>query len=105
MCVKRVVQPTELLQPVQHPVLPWNNVGADLMDLNSAAYLIIVDYFSHYINVIPLTNTISLTIVKHLHCVCATHDYPATMATGNGLKFSSEAFATFYTTNGQEPLT
>ncbi|XP_065185817.1 uncharacterized protein K02A2.6-like [Sycon ciliatum] len=99
VCTKHRVQSTEPLQPVQRPTLPWHTVGADLMEFNGTTYLVIVDYLSRYLDVVPLTATTSIAVIKHLHRICAEHGFPSTLVTDNGPQFASEALTEFCTAN------
>ena len=65
------------------------------MEFDGTTYLVIIDYLSRYLDVILLTTTTSVAVVKHLHRVFAMHGFPDTIVTDNGPQFESEAFATF----------
>ena len=60
-------QQKEPLTPHPVPSLPWNKVGTDLFEYGGRNYLVLVDYFSNFIEVVPLYNdTKSETIIKHI---------------------------------------
>ena len=46
------------------PSGPWQRVGSDLFDLNGRTYLVIVDYYSNFIEVAHLNNTTSTSLIK-----------------------------------------
>lgn len=61
----RVNQKEPLLQ---HPVpsRPWDKIGADYFTINSQDYLIVVDYFSKYPEVIPVQSKMSDSTVQSI---------------------------------------
>ena len=87
--------PKELL--LHHPVpeRPWARVGADLFELNSHSYLVLVDYYSGFIEVEQLLDTKSEVIIKLCKSQFSRHGIPDTLVTDNGPQFSSEAFKDF----------
>ena len=56
-------QPKETLLCYEIPKLPWAKVGIDLMSFHEKNYLIVVGYFSSFIEVDPLIDTTSKTVV------------------------------------------
>ena len=49
-------QHKEPLTPHPVPSLPWNKVGTDLFEYEGRNYIVLVDYFSNFIKVVPLYN-------------------------------------------------
>ena len=78
------------------PSLPWNKVGTDLFEYKGSHYLILVDYYSNFIEVAPLQNdTKSVTVIKHIKASIARHGIMETLISDNGPQFVSDAFAKF----------
>lgn len=50
-CVKERANVTEPLMPSKLPDRPWQKLGADLFTLKNKDYLLVVDYFSRYVEV------------------------------------------------------
>ena len=94
-CVKSYVPPKEPLITSPLPTRPWQKLAADLFELNKSHYLIIVDYFSRYPEVIKLTSTTSVSIINVLKSIFARHGIPSTLITDNGPQFSSSEFKKF----------
>ena len=55
-CTRENPQGTDPLIPSQLPDSPWQVVGTDLFELKGAHYLLAVDYFSRYPELIKLTS-------------------------------------------------
>ena len=53
-------QGEEPLMTSELPKYPWQVMGTDLFELNKANYLLVVDYFSRYPEVLQLMSTTSL---------------------------------------------
>ena len=58
-------------------------------------FLIIVDSFSKWLEVIPVNNTSSKSTIKALQQCFTTHGYPQVIISDNGSVFSSEEFTFF----------
>ena len=67
----------------------------DLFTLDGFCYLIIVDYFSRYPEVIKLRKTTSSSIIEAVKAVFSRHSIPETVLSDNGPQFSSMEFAKF----------
>ena len=82
------------MQPV--PELPWSKVGTDLFEVNGFHYLIMVDYYSNFIEVSPLQHdTRTSTIVKQMKASIARYGIMDTLVSDNGPQFSSQEFKQF----------
>ena len=77
------------------PSLLWQKVATDLLDLQNRMYLLVVDYYSRYVELAKLTSTTSPTIIQHLKSIFARHGVPESVVSDNGPQYSSNAFATF----------
>ncbi len=78
------------------PELPWEEVATDLFDYQGSKYLLVVDYFSKFIEVKKLgTNSTSSPIINALTQIFATHGIPQRLRSDNGPPFNSSEFAEF----------
>jgi transposase InsO family protein len=83
-----------IMQPV--PELPWSKVGTDLFEVDGFHYLIMVDYYSNFIEVSPLQHdTRTSTIVKQMKANIARYGIMDTLVSDNGPQFSSQEFKQF----------
>ena len=55
------------------PSHPWEKVASDLFHLNNSTYLIVVDYFSCYSEVVQLLSTTSRNVIKALQTIFSCH--------------------------------
>ena len=98
-CREHLVQRKEPLIPSKLPAYPWEEVGADLFQLRGVTYLLVVDYFSKFPELIKLTSTTASNVINALKAVFARHGIPSCLRSDNGPQFDCsemEAFATSY---------
>jgi len=65
-------QPAEPLKPTLTPDLPYNTVGCDVFQFQSEKYLVIVDYYSKYIDTEKLGSETTSVITSAL-LKCSVH--------------------------------
>ena len=58
------------------PSRPWERVGVDLFELHGKVYIVIVDYFSRWVEYRKLTSLTSEHTIEELKEVFATHGIP-----------------------------
>lgn len=66
------------------PGRPCSKVGSDLLECNGVHYLLYVDYYSKWIEVVKLDNSISSNIICHLKSQFARHGIPDELIGDNG---------------------
>lgn len=74
---------------------PWEKVGIDLFSYKSKTYLIVVDYYSKYIELALLNNYNSETVTTHLKSIFSRHGIPQKVISDNGPPFNSDKFKSF----------
>ena len=78
------------------PTRLWSQVGADLFEINNQKYLVLVDYYSGFIEINLLPNgTTSKQIITHCKSQFSRHGIPDKLITDNGPQFSSTTFKQF----------
>ena len=77
------------------PEHPWSQVGADLFVFINQHYLILVDYYSGFVELNLLNTTTSKQVIIHCKSQYARHGIPDRLITDNGLQFSSDTFKQF----------
>lgn len=74
---------------------PWKRVGTDLFFWEKKSYLLIVDYFSRYIEVAYLNVTSAHTVIAALKECFSRHGIPQTVVSDNGPQYSCALFKDF----------
>ena len=86
------------------PKYPWQVVGKDLFELNKSNYLLVVDYFSKYPEVLQLKSTTSVSVISALKSVFSRHGIPEVVRSDNGPQYSSAEFMSFASSYGFQHL-
>lgn len=92
---KRPAQRAEPLKVTPLPARPWEKIAADLCIYEGKTYLVIVDYYSRWIEVKRLYTTTSTAVISKFRQVFATHGIPDEVQSDNGPQFSCKEFAQF----------
>ena len=91
----RKSQPTEPLISHDIPKQPFTKIGVDLFHANDRNFLLAVDYYSKYPEVIELQNLTSAHTINVLKQIFARHGIPETVISDNGPQFSSHEYKLF----------
>ena len=94
-CCKDRSQAPEPLIPSPFPTLPWQQIATDLFDWKGSKYLLIVDYYSRYIETARLSSESSAEVIRHTKSIFARHGIPQVVVSDNGPQFSSIEFRRF----------
>lgn len=85
----------EPMIPISIPTLPWQKVGSDIFEYGKKYYLVLVDYFSNYVEVCKLNNISSRTVIDNMKEIFARHGIPEFVFSDNGTQYSSREFKQF----------
>eukprot|EP00118_Oscarella_pearsei_P023104 m.272463 g.272463 ORF g.272463 m.272463 type:complete len:1311 (+) comp40563_c0_seq3:40-3972(+) len=94
-CAKAKGNPREPLIPTPFPAYPWQKVATDLFDWRDHKYLLLIDYYSRYVEIAELPSTVSATVINRMKSIFARHGIPDEVFSDNGPQYSSEIFAKF----------
>ena len=83
------------MQSHQIPVRPWSRVAADQFKLRGKDYIVIVDFYSDFIEVKMLEENTSSAVIEFLKEQFSRHGLPDILVTGNGPQFRSQEFKQF----------
>ena len=75
-CSKAVQAPQQTLISTPLPQHPWEKVASDLFEMGGKTYLLVVDYFSRYVEVQTLTSTTSPSVIRALKAIFSRHSIP-----------------------------
>ncbi|XP_060085903.1 uncharacterized protein K02A2.6-like [Ylistrum balloti] len=98
-------QPAEPLKPSVTPDLPYSEVGSDLFHFEGKNYIILVDYYSKYVDVEELPDATASATIRAMKRVFACHGIPKLLRSDNGPNFTSADFKTFCADYGIEHIT
>ena len=97
---------SEHLIPLVVPERPWQIAGTALYQFKDRIYLIVVDYFSRYIEVAYLQSSqSSLETIRALKSIFARHGVPQIVRSDDGPQYSSAEFMKFAKDGGFESVT
>lgn len=105
-CLSRQNQPPRepmMIHPI--PSRPWSKVSSDLFELNGRHFLVLVDYYSNFIEVENLQSLTSKSIIQHMKRIIARHGIMDTLITDNGPQYKSQEFAEFTELYGIQHIT
>ncbi|XP_033728239.1 uncharacterized protein K02A2.6-like [Pecten maximus] len=77
------------------PGRPWEKVSADLCDFENKTYLVVMDYFSRYLEIAYLPSTSSANVIGKLKNMFAHWGVPMEFVSDNGPQFASKEFSEF----------
>ncbi|XP_064455090.1 uncharacterized protein K02A2.6-like [Ornithodoros turicata] len=80
------------------PTRPWQRIGLDLFYLKGATYLLIVDYFSKFVELQSMNSTAAPAVINAVKAVCARFGLPDEIVCDNGPPFDFREFKGFLST-------
>jgi len=75
------------------PERPWVQIGMDLCYLDGKDYLIVIDYFSRWLEIVHLQDT--TTVIRTVKNLFARRGIPEVVRSDNGPQFTSSLFKAF----------
>ena len=81
--------PKEPMQSHQIPDRLWGKVAADQFKLHGKDYIVVVDFYSDFIDVKLLQENTSSAVFEFLKEQFSRQDIPETLVTDNGPQFTS----------------
>ena len=98
--------PVAPLHPWEWPSKPWTRIHIDHAGpFMGKMFLIIIDSYSKWLEVAPVSSADTLQTVAVLRQVFSTHGIPEMIVSDNGAAFTSSDFETFTKRNGIRHLT
>ena len=96
---------TEPLMPTEPPSRPWKKVATDLFEWRKSQYLLVVDYYSRFIEISKPSTASSPQVIVHLKSIFACHGIPQTILPDNGPQYTSDQFTIFSQQHGFTHIT
>ncbi|XP_046585212.1 uncharacterized protein K02A2.6-like [Haliotis rubra] len=91
----RMMPSKEPMIPTDIPSLPWKMVATDVFHFSGREHLLVVDYYSRYIEIAALTNTKASSVITHMKSIFARHGVPDKVISDNGPQYASSEFKQF----------
>ena len=88
------------LMPWKYPSHPWSRVHADFAMFRNMNYLVVVDSFSKWFEVVPMKSTTASRTVEELRKLFAQHGLPEELVSDNGPQFIASEFEEFMRSSG-----
>ncbi|CAB4042236.1 Transposon Ty3-I Gag-Pol poly, partial [Paramuricea clavata] len=86
----------EPIRSTKLPESPWKDISVDLLEITSESHLlVVVDYYSRWVEAILLRKTDAQHVIKSLEAIFRTHGLPETIRSDNGPPFASRDFEAF----------
>lgn len=84
---------------LQHPIpdLPWRKLASDIFEYRKKYYIVLVDYFSNYVEVGQLKSITSKCVITFMKEQFSRHGIPKELVTDNGPAYNSSEFKRFTT--------
>ncbi|XP_049515620.1 uncharacterized protein K02A2.6-like [Dermacentor silvarum] len=95
ICAETRVQRSEPLLPTVTPDRPWQHLGIDLFQLKGRDYVLIVDYYSRFPEVVSVGSTTAPAVISAIKSCIARFGIPDIVRADNGPQFVSNEFAEF----------
>ena len=92
---KKPAQQSEPLLPSTLPDRPFQRIGVDLCELKGKHFLVSVDYFSRYIDILPLQSLTSGAVINKMKQIFSQHGIAETVISDNGPQFAAKEFQQF----------
>lgn len=87
--------PKEPLIPHELPDRPWSKVGTDLFHFNGKEYLLCIDYYSKFPEIVKLTDTTARGVITGMKSIFSRHGIPDRLVSDNGPQYSCAEFRRF----------
>ena len=91
-------RPTQRKEPPKNPPLPqyqWQKIGCDLSEVTRSTYIVVVDYYSRYIEITYPRTPTTQSVVLMMKDVFDRWGVPETVVSDNGPQFASRVFSAF----------
>ena len=85
----------EPLEPTKFPDSPWSKVASDLFEYKQNSSLLVVDYYSRFIEIAKLEETTASCVINHLKSIFARYGIPQCLMSDNGPQYSNREFSNF----------
>ncbi|UYV63198.1 K02A2.6-like [Cordylochernes scorpioides] len=89
VCIQEAVSKHEPLIPTNFPTRPWQKIGMDLFKFENKWYLVVIDYYSRFPEMIQLDRLTANVVVRSCKSIFSRHGIPETVVSDNGTQFGA----------------
>jgi len=104
-CQQTLPAQREPLLSTTLPSYPWEKLAMDLFDLKGKTYILLVDYYSRFVEIQHLQSTTTSSVISFLKPMFARYGVPVTLISDNGPQFTSAEMRQFAETYGFHHVT
>lgn len=104
-CVETRVKRAEPMLVTETPKEPWELIVIDLFHFDAGYYVLIVDYRSHFPEVLSLRSTRTSAVISAIKSVFTRYSIPKEVQSDNGQQFAAKEFANFCRTYSFHQIT
>ena len=94
-CKQNFPRRSEPLITSELPQRPWEKVGSGLFYQKGTPYLLVIDYFSRYIEVTKLSTTTSASVILAMKSMFSRHRIPEVLISDHGPQYAAREFEEF----------
>jgi len=94
-CCKTQHQRAQPMMSSELPDLPWQKVGTDLFEWRNDMFLLVVDYYSRYIEIAKLNRSTAEEVIARTKSIFARHGIPEIVFSDNGPQYTADAYKKF----------
>ena len=105
VCCTTRFQHAEPLLSSEFPDYPSQRVESDLFEWKKSKYLLVIDYYSRYIEIARLPTATSSNVITHMKSLFARHGVPESLTSDNGPQYAADQFKSFAKEYGFTHLT
>uniref|UniRef100_A0ABM0M1R1 Uncharacterized protein K02A2.6-like n=1 Tax=Saccoglossus kowalevskii TaxID=10224 RepID=A0ABM0M1R1_SACKO len=91
----RSQRPCEPMILHEIPDHPWSNIGTDLFEIGTENYLILIDYYSKFPEVIRIPNKTAHAVISATKSVFAREGIPDKVISDNGPCYDNQEYKDF----------
>ena len=81
--------------PSTLPSRPWEKIATNLFGLKGIIYLLLVDYYSKFVEVVKLSATTTKSVISAMMPIFASYGIPDVIVSDNGPQYLSQTFGEF----------
>ena len=94
-CLQHKTPHKEPMLSSELPDHPWQKVGSDIFHLKGVDYLLVVDYFSRFVEISKMSSITSTSIISALKSTFSRYGIPSIFVSDNGPQYASKEFQEF----------